>query len=887
MSDGLPLKIDGDASDVVAELRKLRGEVAGLRADTKGVSSAFEETRAKGSGAAQSLTEKWGGFAQALSATISVTKEVTAGAVALARQTMAAAAAGEQQARAARSLGGTLELVRRATADTVTAQQAWRSELTLTRSGLHLTGQEFATIARFARDHKDANETSAESLQRLTEALRQGEAGGLRTFGLAVQQGATRGTTFNSVLRQMERAARDTEPAQRTLAEETARTSEALDEGANAMARLAAHATGLPGIMREVADAVRELAGDINKMVDAEERAPAQQRAFEARVRAQQAYTQALSATGRELDSLGLRERRAALLPGADVANRLTTEQLAAATARLQRLQQSLGARGREGQVLSGEGLNASRLMEGGVTTATSAIGRQLTDAEVSAQLAGIAAARRGGGGTLARAAQDRTEAEAALRALGADLTGQVTANTSALRGAGATGPRDTAPQGAAADPMGMLQQRIALVRQLTDAERAEVEHRIALASAENDIAARGARNDVERQRIEQQGRDARAEGIRAQQSAERDQIARQRQLLQLARDTIPLLREPAKRLQVQQILNGLENEEVGINRHILEQQAEIRRIASETAAAERARVQSLKEAQYAARDEIAARYHANEIRLLESAQGRTNARAEMAGSRRLSRLQGGLQRESELADLQSPEGRAATLDEMAGQARIARVRSNLQMEFEAQKSFTERMEEQHRRRASAAEVASNLVESASQATGRALSVHIVELTKGTETAAQAAQAMGADVLVAIGNEAMAKGALETAEAISALAGVYTAGLAPGHFAAAAAYFGVGALTGVAGMALAPSAPASAGGGAAASAPARPLGAGAANDNASGGGKSEITINLGGGFVMGSPRDLAESLARLLNAPTSGFALNGSRVRMTGTGGRW
>lgn len=886
MSDGLPLKIDGDASDVVAELRKLRGEVAGLRADTKGVSSAFEETRAKGSGAAQSLTEKWGGFAQALSATLSVTKDVTAGATALARQTMAAASAGEQQARAARSLGGTLELVRRATADTITAQQAWRSELTLTRSGLHLTGQEFATIARFARDHKDANETSAESLQRLTEALRQGEAGGLRTFGLAVQQGATRGTTFNNVLRQMERASRDTEPAQRTLAEETARTSEALDEGANAMARLAAHATGLPGIMREVADAVRSLAGDVNELVDAEERAPAQRQAFEARVRAQQAYTQALAATGRELDSLGLRERRAALLPGADVANRLTTEQLTAATARLSRLQQSLGARGREGQVLSGEGLNAARLMEGGVTTATAAIGRQLSDAEVTAQLAGIAAARRGGGGTLARAAQDRTEAEAALRALGADLTGQVTANTAALRATGAPGPRDTAPQGVAADPMGQLQARIALTRQLSEAERAEVEHRIALATADNDIASRGTRNEVERQRVERRGRDARAEGIRAQQSAERDQIARQRELIDLARDTIPLLREPTKRLQVQQILNGLEQEEVGINRRILEQQLEIRRLAADTAASERARVESLKEAQYAARDEAAARYHANEIRLLESGQGRTNARAEMAGSRRLSRLQGGLQREMELADLQSPEGQAAALRETTEQAQIARERSRLQQRYELQRSFTERMEELHGREFNSTQALAEGVTGAFGAMGEAVGNHIVLLAKDKETWSDAARGILSETLESVSKQAVVKGAFELAEGASALAGIVTAPLAPLHFGAAAAYFGVAALAGAGAAAAAPSAPASAGGGASA-APARPLGAGAANDNAASGGKSEITINLGGGFVMGSHRDLAEGLARLLNAPTSGFALNASRVRMTGTGGRW
>ena len=68
-------------------------------------------------------------------------------------------------------------------------------------------------------------------------------------------------------------------------------------------------------------------------------------------------------------------------------------------------------------------------------------------------------------------------------------------------------------------------------------------------------------------------------------------------------------------------------------------------------------------------------------------------------------------------------------------------------------------------------------------------------------------------------------------EGIAALAGIYTAPLAPGHFAAGAAFIGVGALAGVAGSALTPSAPGAAPAVGPASS-AKVLGSKSANDNA-------------------------------------------------------
>lgn len=95
---------------------------------------------------------------------------------------------------------------------------------------------------------------------------------------------------------------------------------------------------------------------------------------------------------------------------------------------------------------------------------------------------------------------------------------------------------------------------------------------------------------------------------------------------------------------------------------------------------------------------------------------------------------------------------------------------------------------------------------------GKALGAHATALAQGKETVGEALKGMLADTLTSLGQEAIVKGAMEMAHGFAALAGVYTAGLAPGHFAAGAAYMAVGAAASVAGAALSP-APAVSGGG--------------------------------------------------------------------------
>lgn len=217
-----------------------------------------------------------------------------------------------------------------------------------------------------------------------------------------------------------------------------------------------------------------------------------------------------------------------------------------------------------------------------------------------------------------------------------------------------------------------------------------------------------------------------------------------------------------------------------------------------------------------------------------------------------------------------------------AADAQLARERSRLDERYELQRSFTDRWEELHGRQANATQMVAESGTQAFQIFGQALGKHINAVREGQEGVADAAQATLSDTLTAIGSEAIVKGALQFAEGAAMLAGIITAPKAPGHFLAGAAYVGVGTLAASLGGAIAPSpsAPVGASGG---SAPSAPIGAlGTASDNAERSGPTEITINLGGGVVMGNARELGEALGRVINDPTAGVSINPQRVRRGG-----
>ena len=85
-------------------------------------------------------------------------------------------------------------------------------------------------------------------------------------------------------------------------------------------------------------------------------------------------------------------------------------------------------------------------------------------------------------------------------------------------------------------------------------------------------------------------------------------------------------------------------------------------------------------------------------------------------------------------------------------------------------------------------------------------------MVDGSLSVGAAMKMAAGDAIKAIGLKLLIRGAEETAEGVSMLAGVYTAGLAPGHFAAAGKFFAGAALAGVVAHSLGTSGGASAGG---------------------------------------------------------------------------
>lgn len=204
-----------------------------------------------------------------------------------------------------------------------------------------------------------------------------------------------------------------------------------------------------------------------------------------------------------------------------------------------------------------------------------------------------------------------------------------------------------------------------------------------------------------------------------------------------------------------------------------------------------------------------------------------------------------------------------------------ARRQRDLDQQVDAQQSYTDRMRDLHGQRMTMARAEAEAVTMGFATMGKALGQHVNAVVQGRETIAYGAQATASDILSPLGQEAVAKGAMEFAEGLAMLAGVVTAPLAASHFAAGAAFMGVGALVGAAGAAIAPSAS----GGVGAAAPSAPVGARGASDENERGGPTEITINLGGGVVLGNARELGEALGRVINDPTAGVSINPQRVR--------
>lgn len=182
----------------------------------------------------------------------------------------------------------------------------------------------------------------------------------------------------------------------------------------------------------------------------------------------------------------------------------------------------------------------------------------------------------------------------------------------------------------------------------------------------------------------------------------------------------------------------------------------------------------------------------ASEVRIL---------RARAAGQRG----EGAIGQRAELEDARDPAVQRERIDEMRRAHTLDRERAHLTQRYEMQRSYVDRMEELHSTEADGTRALAEGVSGAFAGMGQAIAKHAQGLLDGKESVGEALQGMLSDTLASLAQQAIVKGAMETAEGIAALAGIVTAPLAPGHFAAAGAYFGVAALAGIGAAATAPS----------------------------------------------------------------------------------
>ena len=799
---------------------KRRHMTNGLR-DTSLASGRVNEAMASGGARVIGLGQAFGVAAVGVAA-------ATAGLVKFGE----AAAVGERQAAALRDLGSTYHLVSEATNDTLTATDVLAARQTFLNSRLRISGEELAVVARYARDHKQATMTDAEAVERFSEALRGGEQDALQEWGIAVQSGATRAQTFERALRTMRHEQENTAPAARTLAEDTDRLKSALEEGGGALARMFSEGLGVQSIISDLATGVRGLAQDLNELLDIEERAPREAAAWERRRKSMDDYTAALRSARQEAERAGLTPdaaRRA--LPGVNP-NQLTDEQREAATRRMQALVTNVAAR--RGPAATADTIAAGAHDAMAFGTGRTSFNISTDDASLDAMAAGLQAARSTRRGGDVRAAQDRAELQSGLGSLGRELETQIEANLAAQRAAGRTPPRDGAAQGAAQSQLDQqaiqaLQRRISLARQGYQDEREALTATNTLREREVALQVRSARGEVQQFEVETYQRLQRQEDLRASITLE----ARQLRELQTLRESLAAQRERTTSAAQQRALDDqihtLREDELRLSREIATQQHDILDTEEEQARAVRSRAEA---------------FQREREQKDRAAPDRSDAGMFLAR-----------QRERELAR-----------EDRLQEGRLERMRS-----------FTDRWRELHEEQVDVTAQAMGSISHAIDTGGEAIGGAWEQIVTGQKDVADAFQDSLKGFLLSVAKREAIEGGTEIAKGLSALAGIVTAPLAPGHFAAAAAHFAVAAATGVAGAAVPASAASAKGSSGGSSAPReRPL----QREQDARGGSGGNTYNfVFGGGVIGTPRELAGHFADIMNDPSTGFRLSPRRVQ--------
>lgn len=316
---------------LTAEVGKLESSVDKLTDKAGRADDALDDVGRRGGVSAR-------GIGEAFVATTGAVTAFTAAAVAAGVALGTAAGRGEDNLRAVNALGSAYDEVRRATSDTVTAQQAFATQQRLVRSGLQVSTTQLGVITRAARDYARATGTDAtQATEQLADALVGASADELQKYGVALQSGLERTEAVTQAIRQLARQQEGTAPAARTLTEDMTRLGEASTEAASAFAMMAADGLGLQGIVSGLSDRLRDLTRDIQGAITASRQGAEAQR----RADAMEALNESRAAALRILRNRGLSDaeiaRRLPALSPAEM-NLLQPEQLAAAGQDLQRV---------------------------------------------------------------------------------------------------------------------------------------------------------------------------------------------------------------------------------------------------------------------------------------------------------------------------------------------------------------------------------------------------------------------------------------------------------------------------------------------------------------------------------------------------------------------
>lgn len=520
--------------------------------------------------AAERIADKLHSMGAAAAATMAAVVAFAAAVTVAVRELSTAASAADDERRAIAALGPAWGMVQQGTNDTISALQAYRAEQSLVTSGLRVSAGEFALIARYAREHKQITETTTEAVQRFTDALREGEQGGLRQFGITVQQGATRARTFESALRQMARATGDAAPPARTLQEETERFNRSLTDAGGGLATFVSHVVGLPSILRDLSTALRGIGDDLSYVADEGNRA-ARGQADQRRIEALRELTTLQQDLNRQARDAGLDTRTIGIRANL---NRLTTEQIQERLAQARALAARPVAIARDGSDL---GLQVSQRRNAADVRVAAAgedtPGRVLEtpdltgetqsgDAEAAAGYAALGALRRtrGDRSTRARAAEQARLREGLL-ALRRGTDEDFAAATATTR----QGPRDAAAaRTATPTPTPDSEYTVALLYRLMQERR---EQEAALRAAEIQAAED---REAQRQRAEDEGFRRSTLGRRQTALEGRDEARRQRTA------DLADLRDPA--VQEERGRDRAEQRQLDREQHRLDQRIEMQR---------------------------------------------------------------------------------------------------------------------------------------------------------------------------------------------------------------------------------------------------------------------------------------------------------------------